>query len=248
MNIQLAVANTPMHPKSRPGVTRTGYGSARQRRRVHVMVADEQGIIRDALCALLGAMPEISLVSGTATGPDVLRNSALLRPDVVTIEFPKPLEAGAALIAAMKRQLPETRVIVLTFHAEPHLIEAAMRAGADAYVLKKDGREDLLQALKSVLAGKSYVSPRLSGRVIRGAWRKPDDGKQRKVAEFDITYRELQVIRLIVHGHRTREIAALLSLSHKTIEKHRASIMRKLGLRNSSAVAAYAIAQGLVDD
>jgi len=218
------------------------------RRRIHVLVADEQGMIRDALCALLGSLPEIARVNSAPTGPDVLRSAASLRPDLVTLEFPKPLESGATLIAALKRQRPEMRVLVLTFHAEAHLVQAALRAGADGYVLKKDSLGELSAALGSVVAGKTYVSPAIAGRVISGAWHGAQPADRRAVSATDLTYRERQVIRLIAQGHRTREIAHLLSLSHKTIEKHRAGIMRKLGLRNASAVAAYAITHGLAGD
>lgn len=238
-----ALANAAAHPGTRAAGARSDSARGRQRRRLHVLVADEQGMIRDALCALLGAMPEVARVSAEQTGPEVLRSAATLRPDVVIIEFPKPIESGAGLIAMLKRQQPGPRVVVLTFHPDGHLVDAAMRAGADAYLLKRDTLNELSNALGSVLAGSTYLSPGLAGRIVRGVWHPAAPGANK--AAVDLTFRELQVIRLIAQGHRTREIAQSLSLSHKTIEKHRASIMRKLGLRNASAVAAYATTHGL---
>jgi DNA-binding NarL/FixJ family response regulator len=240
-----APSNAAAHPGSRAAGARSESARGRQRRRLHVLIGDEQGMIRDALCALLGAMPEVTRVSAEQTGPELLRSAASLRPDLVIIEFPRPLEGGAALIAVLKRQQPDLRVMVLTFHPDAHLVDAAMRAGADAYLLKRDTMVELSNALGSVLAGKTYLSPGLAGRVVRGVWHAGLPDEPQKQAGSELTYRELQVIRLIAQGHRTREIAQLLSLSHKTIEKHRASIMRKLGLRNASAVAAYATTHGL---
>src|SRR6185295_17586107 len=100
MNIRLAVPIASAHSGSRSGSSRADPARVRLRRRLHVLVADEQGMIRDALCALLGALPEVARVSAALTGPEVLRGAASLRPDVVIIEFPKPVEGGAALIAA----------------------------------------------------------------------------------------------------------------------------------------------------
>jgi len=204
-------------------------------------------MIRDAVCALLDSMPGITQVSSVANGPEALSSITSLRPDVVMLEFPQPPNSAVALIAGMKREWPETRIIVLTFHKEEHQIEAVMRAGADGYVLKRDTRVELSDALDSVFAGKVYLTPSISDRVMRGSTRGAVRGDQRRGAASDITQRERQVIRLIAAGHRTREIAQLLSVSHKTVEKHRSSIMRKLGLPNASAVAAFAIAHGLAD-
>ncbi|HKU14395.1 MAG TPA: response regulator transcription factor [Steroidobacteraceae bacterium] len=131
--------------------------------------------------------------------------------------------------------------------AEDHLIEAAVRAGAEGYVLKTDSRDDLFDAVRSVAAGKRFTSPSVRGYLIRGSVLERDAPRAPAPRAIELTQREREVISLIAAGRRTREIAQALSLSHKTIEKHRATLMRKLGLRNASAVAAYAIAHGLAD-
>lgn len=248
MLIEQALAKTARRPDPRSGALRTDSAAdARARTRIRILVLDERGIMRDGLCALLALMPEVEIVGNASASLEALRGAVGLRVDVVIMDFP---EGGSAkLIAAFKTEIPDVRVIVLTLHKEDHLIEAALRAGADGYVLKTDSREELFTAVTSVATGKSFISPSLYGRVVRGYTTPPRSTPrpQNTPSADDLTDRERQVMRLIAAGHRTREIAQLLSLSHKTIEKHRTSLMRKLGLRNASSVAAYAIAHGFAD-
>jgi two-component system response regulator NreC len=243
-----ALPKTSRRSGTPSGHAQSGAGpTARAALHVRVLVVDEKGIMREGLCALLVRMKEIEVVGTAPITTEALRSAASLRPDVVILDFPQTPLNGPKLIFSLKRELPGVRVIVLTFHAEGHLIEAALRAGADGYVLKSDSREELFRAVLNVSGGKSFISPALHGRIVRGYVGIPDaDGKQRADG-VQFTDRERQVIRLIAAGRRTREIAELLSLSYKTIEKHRTSLMRKLGVRNATAVAAYAIAHGLAD-
>jgi DNA-binding NarL/FixJ family response regulator len=234
-------------PESRSPGARGEPASARSRVRVRVLVVDEKGIMRDGLCALLAVMPEVEIVGSVAIGADAVRTVSSLRPAVILIEFPPTPLKGLRLIASLKTESPDTHIVVLSFHREDHLIEAAMRAGAAGYVLKTDSRDDLFEAVLSVAAGKRFISPSIRGHVVRGSVRASETERAAAPATVDLTDRESQVMRLIAAGRRTREIAQALSLSHKTIEKHRTSLMRKLGLRNASAVAAYAIAHGLAD-
>jgi len=249
MMIEQALAKAAPRPDSRSGALRGDpAGGARVRTRIRILVLDERGIMRDGLCALLAVMPEVEIVGSASANMEALRGAVGLRADVVVMDFPQG-GGSAKLITAFKTEIPDVRVIVLTLHKEDHLIEAALRAGADGYVLKNDSREDLFTAVTSVAAGNSFISPSLYGRVVRGYTTAPPrtSRPQDAPAANDLTDREMQVMRLIAAGHRTREIAQVLSLSHKTIEKHRTSLMRKLGLRNASAVAAYAIAHGFAD-
>jgi len=248
MIIGQAFAKASPRSESRPTAARTEPApTARGRVRVRVLVVDEKGVMRDGLCALLAVMPEVEIVGSSSISADAVRSAASLRPDVVVIDFPQTPLSGPKLITTLKTELPGVRIVVLTFHREDHLIEAAFRAGADGYVLKTDSRDELFGAVTSVAAGKGFISPSIHRRVMRGLVRAADADYSRTPSVIELTDRERQVIRLIAAGRRTREIAQVLSLSHKTIEKHRTSLMRKLGLRNASAVAAYAIAHGLAE-
>lgn len=238
-------------PKSsfRPGVPAApvrgeSTPTPRAQARTRILVLDDRGVMRDGLCALLAGTDEFAVVGAESSGAAALESAANARAQLVVIDFSHTLQNGAELIAGFKTRLPDVRVLVLTFHKEYPIVTAALRAGADGYVLKNDSCSELFTALRSVAAGKSFISASLGERVtIEGLPTRDSGGTASGSGE--LTDRERQVMRLIAAGRRTREIAGLLSLSHKTIEKHRTSLMRKLGLRNASAVAAYAIAHGL---
>ena len=170
-------------------------------------------------------------------------NHGIMR-DGLLVDFSRSPTIGTDSIASLKREWPELRILVLTFHREDYLIEAALCAGADGYLLKNDSRAELYSAIKSLSEGKSYLSPAIRGRVVNGHVNAQVSGSGRKSAPRALTPREIEVIKHIAEGQRTREIAQRLSLSHKTIEKHRTNLMRKLGLKTAPAVAAFAIANG----
>ncbi len=211
--------------------------AARPRGRPRVLVVDERGIMRDALCALLEASKECEVVGAESSVPEALRASANARANLAIVELSRSARGGSEPVADLKAARPDVRILVLTSRREDHLVDAALRAGADGYVLKNDSRSELFAALRCIAAGGHFISAALRSGVERRDRSGPDAAQGVELSE-----RERQVMQLIAAGHRTREIAALLSLSHKTIEKHRTSLMRKLGLRNASAVAAYAIA------
>lgn len=215
--------------------------------RVLLFVIDDEGLMRDGLCALLEGPPDFAIVGVAPIGAEAVHAAARLRPHVIILDLPESPLHGTRLIRDLKAEMPETRVIVLTFRRDEHHIEAALRAGADGYVLKSDSREELFGAIASVAGGRRFVSRAVRNRTARN-YRRSEENGDRGRAEPHLTERERQVIRLIAAGRRTREIAQMLSLSHKTIEKHRTSLMRKLGLRNASAVAAYAAAHGLISE
>lgn len=212
-----------------------------------IVIVDDHGIMRDGLSAMLSAEVDFTVVGTAADGKTAIEEVTRLKPDLVLIDLSMPGTDGARAISIIKRRFPEIRVVVLTFHREDAHIHAALEAGADGYVLKDDGRGELLSALRHVAAGKSYLSPGVCSRVVSfyleasGPKRTPD------VPTWELlTPREREVMKLVAEGYKTREIADYLSLSVKTVEKHRANLMRKLDLHSISAVTAYAIANGLL--
>jgi DNA-binding NarL/FixJ family response regulator len=232
--------------ESRPGATRTDNTvPPRARSRTRILIVDERGIMRDGLCALLAHTEEFEVVGSESSITDALRSTASIEAEVIVVDFPQTKPYGLEQITSIKARLPNARVLVLTFRKDDQLIDAALRAGADGYLLKNDSCTELFTALRSVAAGKGFMSPAIGERVAGGYGGTNESSRGRGSRADELTDRERQVIRLIAAGNRTREIAQILSLSHKTIEKHRTSLMRKLGLRNASAVAAYAIAHGL---
>jgi two-component system, NarL family, response regulator NreC len=218
--------------------------SASARRKTRVLVADEAGITRDGLCALLQSDDALEVVAATVIRLEALQALTTAQPDVIVIDFAADLKAGPETIAHLKRRWPEVRVLVLTVRRDETFIEAALRAGADGYVLKTDSRAELFSAVHRIASGKGYISPSALDRMVTAYANTSDRLPGRPRAANGLTSREQEVITLVAKGYRTREMAQLMSLSHKTVEKHRTNVMRKLGLRSAAAVAAYAITHG----
>jgi two-component system, NarL family, response regulator NreC len=188
---------------------------------VGVLVIDEKGIMRDGLCALLSGAQEFEIVGSESTAADALLRELASAPDVVVADLPRLNCGGADAIKALKDRWPDVRVLVLTFQKDERTIDSVLGAGADGYVLKNDSCNELFTAVRSVAAGKGFISPSIYDHVVTGYVRARQPHSGRGAQSNELTDRERQVMRYIASGHRTREIAKLLSLSHKTIEKHR---------------------------
>lgn len=215
------------------------------RPKTQVLVIDEAGIMRDGLCALLESDGSIAVLATSVNRRDAVQGLEIPQPHVIIIDFSTDLKAGPETIALLKRRWPDVRILVLTVRRDEQFIETALRAGADGYVLKSDSRAELFNAVHRIASGKGYISPSALDRMV-SAYAKTSDHRvpgRNRIAGA-LTNREQEVIALIAKGYRTREMAELLSLSHKTVEKHRTNLMRKLGLRSAAAVAAYAITHG----
>jgi two-component system, NarL family, response regulator NreC len=231
-----------------PGAS--GAGFLMQSTKKSIVIADDHGIMRDGLCALINSEPDLRVIGTATNGREAIRAAEVLKPDLVMMDMSMPLTNGPEAITHIKRRTPEMRVLVLTFHTDDQHIHAALRAGADGYVLKDDSRLEMLTAVRAVLNGKSFLSPAICDRVVNGylggGQAARPAGTTSSVGSDVLSQREREVIKLIAEGYRTREIATYLSLSHKTVEKHRSNLMRKLSLRSAAAVTAYAIANGFV--
>ncbi|MFM7067360.1 MAG: response regulator [Gammaproteobacteria bacterium] len=223
-----------------------------QKPKKKILVADDHGIMRDGLCALIDGTPDLTVVGTAKDAQETIRSVELLRPDLVILDPSMTLSDGAELITLARKQRSEQRILVLTFHADEQHLLAALRSGANGYVIKDDSRMEMLVAIHAVLNGKTFLSPAICARVVTGylsGFRTSPSGMARTQSTVDsevLSLREREVIKLIAEGYRTREIATLLSLSEKTVEKHRGNLMKKLNLRSAAAVTAYAIANGFL--
>src|SRR6266436_7415659 len=190
--------------------------------------------MRDGLCALLQSDDALEVVAATAIRGDALQTLTTAQPDIIIIDFAADIKSGPETIAQVRRRWPDVRVLVLTVRRDETFIETALRAGADGYVLKTDSRTELFNAVHRIVSGKGYISPSALDRMVT-AYAKTSDRPGRRRGSGALTSREQEVITLIAKGYRTREMAELMSLSHKTVEKHRTNLMRKLGLRSAAA-------------
>ena len=213
----------------------------------NILIVDDHALLREGLQSLLSAQPGMKVVGTAEDAEEGVEKISRLQPDVVLTDLAMPETGNVDAIRRIRDAHPDIRIVALTFHKEDGYIHAALQAGADGYVLKDDSRDELVLAIRSVLAGKNYLSPAICDTVIEGYL----SGVQKKQLEpswHALTRRERQVIKMIAEGLKTREIAEELSLSPKTVEKHRTNMMNKLDLHSVSAVTLYAIQSGLIDE
>lgn len=211
-----------------------------------LVLAEDHTILREGLRALLVQNPAFEIVAEVDNGRDAVRAVGALKPELVLMDLSMPGMDGLTAIREVKRRYPEVRQLVLTVHKTEEYIRSALEAGASGYVLKDASRQELLMAIQTVLSGKTYISPTVSERVISGYL---DGSKAPSVqpASEGLTTRERQVLKLVAEGRRNKDIADYLCISVKTVEKHRANLMRKLNLHTASALTAFAIENGILD-
>jgi RNA polymerase sigma factor (sigma-70 family) len=188
---------------------------------------------------------ELEVVGEAGDGMSAIWTIRETEPDLVLLDLNMPKMDGIAVIKEIKQQSPETKILALTMYTKENYILEVFNSGGDGYCLKSAGQEDLMMAIKAVLAGKHYVSPEISGLVLEGYLESRKKIKMK--SSFDIlTQREKEVLKLVGEGYQNKEIADYLCISPKTVEKHRANIMQKLDLHTASELTAYAIEKGLV--
>ena len=210
---------------------------------VRVLLADDHALVRAGIRALLQDLEGVTVVAEAGNGADVLELARTHRPDVVLLDISMPGLSGLDVSAQLERELPEVRVVVLSMHANEEYVLQALRAGAVGYMLKDSATAELELALKAVMQGETYLSPRISKQVVEGYVQRV--GADQPASE-KLTPRQREVLRLIAEGHSTKEIAHRLELSVKTVETHRAQLMERLQIRDIAGLVKYAIRNGLV--
>ena len=210
-----------------------------------IVVAEDQRIVRKWLCSLLTPSDDLEIVREAEDGLDALRCIQACKPDLVLLDLSMPKLNGIAAIKEIKKQYPETKILALTVHDSDQHILAAFEAGADGYCLRDATHAELLTSIRSVLSGKTYLSPEVSKKLLERYL----EGRKtlKRTSSWDrLTQREKEVLKLVGEGYKTKEIADYLCISWKTVQTHRANIMDKLGVHSASALTAYAIEKGLV--
>ena len=209
-----------------------------------ILLADDHSILREGLRSLLSSTPDLEIIGEAEDGKDTIEKARQLQPQLVLMDLSMPVINGTDAIRIIKQRSPEIKIIVLTVHKSEEYVRATLDAGADGYVLKDDTSNDLLTSIKNVQKGKIYLSPGICDKVINGYLNHPD--KVSSVRSWDqLTLREREVLKLIAEGSKNREIADCLSVSIKTVEKHRSNLMKKLDLHGVSKLTTYAIENGL---
>lgn len=211
-----------------------------------IVIAEDHRILREGLRALVSSESAYLVVGEADNGRDAIRRVDELKPDLILMDLSMPRMNGLDAISEIKSRYPDTKLLVLTVHKAEEYVFESLKSGADGYLLKDATHAELMLAISSVLDGKRYISPGVSATLVEGflEGRKPS----RSESSFEaLTKRERQVLKLIGEGHKNKDIADYLCISAKTVEKHRANLMKKLDLHNASAMTAYAIEKGLAN-
>ncbi len=230
---------TPAEPRA----AGTGPGAAP----VRVVIADDHAVVRDGLRALVDAQPGLTVVGEAGDGDEAHRRACELAPDVLLLDLSMPGGGGAEAAARIARDCPRVRVVALTMHEERGYVAQLLRAGAAGYVLKRTASAELVRAIRAVAGGGTYVDPSLAGALLAEQSRpprRPDGG----APAGELTPREAEVLRLLARGHSNKEVAAVLAISVKTVETHKANGMGKLGLGGRAALVRFALDQGWLLD
>ncbi len=205
---------------------------------ITIVLADDHVVVRSALRMLLEAEPDIKVVAEAGDADSAARYVNGHRPSVLILDLNMPGESGLSAIPKIRRQSPDTQIVVLTMQDETAFAREALQAGVLAYILKEAAGEELVKAVRMAAAGKTYLQPELGARLA---------AEPEPAAPDDLSQRELEVLRLIALGYTNNEIAQHLYLSVRTVESHRAHIQQKLGLTNRSELVRYALERGLIE-
>ncbi|HIC88054.1 MAG TPA: response regulator transcription factor [Anaerolineae bacterium] len=211
---------------------------------IRILIADDHAIVRAGIRALLQLHSDFEIVGEAADGREALVQVQALKPDVVLMDIGMPGMDGLAATHEIGNACPGTRILILTQHENREYVLPALKAGAAGYVLKRAPDDSLVRAIREVYAGGTYLDPRVSGMLVADVRRQasgvPAD-------PYDtLTEREREVLVLLAQGKTYQEVAETLFISVKTVDFHRANLMRKLGLSNRAELVRFAIERGLV--
>ena len=210
---------------------------------LRILVVDDHAVVRRGVRSLLESHEGWEVCGEATSGRDAVEQSRRLRPDVVVMDLSLPELNGLDATRQIIKDAPETEVLVLTMHQSEELARDVLQAGARGYVLKSDADENLIAAVESLRQHKPFLTPAVTEFVLDGYIR---DGADPNAARAGVTAREREIIQLIAEGKSNKKAASELSISVKTIEAHRANIMRKLHLNSVSDLVRYAIRNKIV--
>jgi DNA-binding NarL/FixJ family response regulator len=210
---------------------------------IRLVIADDHTIVREGLRQLLGGAGGFEIVGEARDGAETMQRVRELDFDVLLLDMSMPGRAGMDLIRQVRAERPRVRILVLSMHQEHQYAIRAIRAGASGYLTKESASRELATALRKVASGGAYITPEVAEQLALGAMPSAD-----ALPHTTLSDREFQVLRMLVSGKSVSDIAGALTLSVKTVSTHKARLMQKLGVSNTSEMFRYAIQHRLVDD
>jgi DNA-binding NarL/FixJ family response regulator len=213
--------------------------------KTRVLLADDHAVVRSGLRMVLDAQPDIQVVAEAGDGAEAVQKALDPEVDLAILDVSMPRMTGLQAVAELGRRRPDLRVLILSMHDNEQYFFEALKAGASGYVLKSAANRDLVEAVRAAMRGEPFLYPAAVRALIRDYLERARQGEA--TPEDPLTPREQEVVKLIAEGHTSEEIAEILVISKKTVERHRANILEKLGMRNRVDLTRYAIRRGLVE-
>ena len=207
-----------------------------------ILIADDHGIVRGGLRLLIDRQADMQVVAEAEDGVDAFEQALATRPDLCILDVSMPRLTGLQAARQIKAHLPDTNVLMLSMHDDQRYVFDALKAGASGYVLKREVDSDLLNAIRAVARGEAFLTNAVERSLIREWMNDASTGP-----EEPLTPREQEVLKLIAEAHTNKQIAEILHLAEKTVESHRANLLRKLGMRDRVELVRYAIRRGLTE-
>jgi two-component system response regulator NreC len=213
--------------------------------KIRVLVTDDHAIVRDGICALLALTGDIEAVGEAINGREALEMVRKVAPDVVLMDIAMPLMDGLEATRRIHKEFPQTKVIVLTQYEDREYVLPVIEAGASGFISKTAASSELTSAIRSVYRGDSFLSPSVARLLVEDYREMAKAGKSRDMSE-QLTGREREILKLLAEGHSTHEIAQLLVISPKTVERHKTNLMAKLDIHNRLDLFKYALRKGII--
>jgi len=208
-----------------------------------ILIADDFAVVRSGLRRLLDAKPDLEVVAEAADGHEAVEKALAENVDLAILDVSMPRMTGIQAAAELHKRKPEVRLLMLSMHDSEQFLYEALKAGASGYVLKSGADTDIVDACRAAMRGDSFLYPSAVTTLVRDYVERGGRGEE----QFDVlTPRELEVLKLIAEAHTSKEIAQLLFISIKTVERHRQNILDKLGMRDRVELTRYAIRRGLI--
>jgi DNA-binding NarL/FixJ family response regulator len=216
-------------------------------KQITVLLSDDHTVVRKGLRLLLEREPDIQVIGEAANGLQSVREAKRLRPDVVVQDLAMPLLNGLEAARQIAKEVPSAKVLILSAYSDDEYIEHAIEAGASGYLMKETAEDDLSRAIREVAKGNAYFSPPVAKRILKQCQKQTLDGRAVGTKAAMLTGRQTEILQLIAEGYATKQIADMLSLSVKTVEKHRQDLMNTLNIHNIATLTRYAVSSGVVE-
>jgi DNA-binding NarL/FixJ family response regulator len=216
-------------------------------KKITVLICDDHAMVRSGLRLLLKTAEDIEIIGEAGNGHQCLRETRRLQPDVVLLDLSMPLLNGVETARQIVKEFPSAKVLILSAFNDDQYVQHAVKAGATGYLMKESASEDLLRAIHEIAMGNAFFSPPIARRLLKQPEKTILDSCLARAKAVLLTSRQTEVLQLIAEGYSTKQMGGFLSLSVKTVEKHRQGLMAKLNIHNIANLTRYAVSNGVVE-